>query len=103
MQPLVAPRRMKEVPPERDLLSKDHQDVSERTVDILRAWSPERTRFVPLAAPRQVDTIRSRVGKTPRSAGALPSPPGLSPPARRAPSCQSCPPCVVVGMAMRRR
>ena len=57
MQRLVAPRRMKSVPPARDLLYKDHQDVSERTVYIVRAWSPERKRFVPLAAPRQVDTI----------------------------------------------
>ena len=32
MQPLVAPRRMKCVPPARDFLYKDHQDVSQRTV-----------------------------------------------------------------------
>ena len=32
MQPVVAPRRMKCVPPERDFLYKDHQDVSQRTV-----------------------------------------------------------------------
>ena len=42
MQPLVAPRRMKEVRPERDLLYKDTKDVSERTVDMLRALSPDR-------------------------------------------------------------
>src|SRR5437870_4190891 len=80
MQPLVAPRRKKYVPPERDLLYKDHKDVSERTVYILRAWSPDRKRFVPLAAPRQVDTIRSRVGNTHRRAGALTSPPLSSTP-----------------------
>jgi hypothetical protein len=32
MQPLVAPRRMKWVPPERDFLYKDNTDVSQRTV-----------------------------------------------------------------------
>jgi hypothetical protein len=73
MQPLVAPRRMKYIPPARAFLYKDPQDVSERTVDILRALSPDRQRFVPLAAPRQVATIRSRVGNTPLRAGALPS------------------------------
>jgi hypothetical protein len=73
MQPLVAPRRMKCVPPECDFLYKDHQDVSQRTVYILRALSPDRKRFVPLAAPRQVDTLRSRVGNTHLRAGALTS------------------------------
>src|SRR6266568_42050 len=101
MQPLVAPRRMKYVPPERDLLYKDHKDVSERTVYILRAWSPDRKRFVPLAAPRQVDTIRSRVGNTHRRAGALTSPPLSSTPSRRSTSCKSFTPCVVVLMAIR--
>jgi hypothetical protein len=32
MQPLVAPRRIQYVPPARDLLDKDDQDVSQRTV-----------------------------------------------------------------------
>jgi hypothetical protein len=34
---------------------------------MLRAWSPERKRCVPLAAPRQVDIGRARVGNTPLS------------------------------------
>ena len=102
MQPLVAPRRMKYVPPAREFLSKDPQDVSERTVCIVRALSPERTRFVPLAAPRHVDTIQSRVGNTPRRAGALTSLPLSSLVSRRSMSCTSCIPCVVVLMAMQR-
>jgi hypothetical protein len=32
MQPVVAPRRMKCVPRERDFLYKDNKDVSQRTV-----------------------------------------------------------------------
>src|SRR6266568_7297720 len=102
MQPLVAPRRMKYVPPERDLLYKDHKDVSERTVDILRAWSPDRKRFVPLAAPRQVDTIRARVGHTHRRAGALTSPPLSWCSLRRSTSCKLFTPFVVGLLAMRR-
>jgi hypothetical protein len=56
MQPTVALRRMKCVPRERDFLDKDSKDVSQRTVDILRALSSERTRCGPLAPPGQVDT-----------------------------------------------
>ena len=74
MQPSVAPRQRKCVPPERDFLSKDNTDVSQRTVCSVRGLHPERTRCVPLAAPRHVDMIRTRVGHTPRRAGALTSP-----------------------------
>ena len=73
MHPLVAPRRMKCLPPARDFQYKDPQDVSQRTVCYVRVLNPERKRFVPLAAPRQVDIVRSRVGNTHRRAGALTS------------------------------
>ena len=73
MQPVVAPRRMKCLPPARDFRYKDKLDVSQRTVCYVRVLHPERQRFVPLAAPRQVDIVRSRVGNTPRRAGALAS------------------------------
>jgi hypothetical protein len=73
MQPLVAPRRMKCLPPARDFLYKAPQDVSQRTVCNVRVLNPDRKRFVPLAAPRQVDRHRSRVGNTHRRAGALTS------------------------------
>ena len=102
MQPSVAPRRLKGVPPERDVLYKDPKDVSQRTVYILRALSLDRKRFVPLAAPRPVDRRRSRVGKTPRRAGALTSPLCFAVPSRRATSCQVCLPCVGGLMAMQR-
>ena len=52
MQPVVAPRRMKWVPPACAFLYKDHQNVSQRTVEMLRALSPDRKRLAPLAAPR---------------------------------------------------
>jgi hypothetical protein len=69
---------------------------------MLRALRLEMTRFVPLAAPRHVDTLRSRVGNTPRRAGALTSSP-LSPLcSRRSMSCTWRIPCVVGLMAIRR-
>ena len=102
MQPLVAPRRMKYVPPERDLPYKDPKDVSQRTVDMLRAWSPERKQFDPLAAPRHVDTIRAHVGNTHRRAGALTFSPLSSTPSRRSTSGTWCTLCVVGVMVIRR-
>jgi len=71
MRLLVAPRRIKSVPSAYAFLSKDHQDVSQRAVNMLRALSPERKRGLRIAASHQVDTIQSRVGNMYPGAGAL--------------------------------
>ena len=75
MTALPSPRRMQSVPRGRQLLYKEGQrDVSQRTVCETRAWNSDRDRFVPLAAPRPVDTTKSRLGMTPQEPGARASP-----------------------------
>jgi len=42
---------MKSLPSERDLLYKNPEDASQRTVRNMRVSNPDKKRFVPLAAP----------------------------------------------------
>jgi hypothetical protein len=50
--------------PKRAFLYTDPQDVSQRTVEMRRALLLERQWCASLAAPRQVEPLRSRVGNT---------------------------------------